>query len=521
MIVDDDEEMSESLRFALEDEGYSVSHFARAQEALDHLKASPIPDLVLLDLVMPALSGWDFRLLQRRDPQLSSIPVIAMSADHSAQAEAIDADAYLRKPIDPHALFLTIAKLITATRKKSAEANHAELERLTALGILAAGMAHEINNPLAVVVGNLEFALKQVHALEPQLEGIYRTHLGAIAQALGRSDLGAQRIAEIMRGVSSYPRSDTPTVGAVNVVDTLEVSLQLAGNALHHRAKLLTKYGETPLVGGNAAELKQVFLTLLTNAVHAVRADLPTQAVISVTTGTTPDGQAEVMISDNGDGLDPALLARVFDPFFSSKPYGGSIGLGLAVSQRLVTGMGGTFSAESTLGKGTTIRLHLPAYRRQTLSVEPALPARGAARVARVLVIDDEPLVCDLLANILGESYEVSLHMHARDAERALLSGESYDVILCDLMMPELSGVELHARIARARPDQAARMVFMTGGTFTESAQRFVESLPDSHLGKPFRPDEVIALIERRLARLGIYEDARPTSCLSLVRRGH
>ncbi len=512
MIVEDDPEVSESLSLALTSEGYDVLRFAGAQEALDHLERAASPDLILLDLLMPNMNGWEFRMRQRGQPAWAEVPVVVMSADTSAQAAAIHADAFLAKPIETSTLLSTVDGVLSIVRRKRAEEHNAELERMSALGIVAAGVAHEINNPLAFVVGNLELARKHVSTLVSQLGPAQRAELLHVEELMKRADLGAARIAEIVRSVSTYSRPDTHTETNIDVVEVLEESIQLVENELRHRATLARDYGDVAPVYGNAAKLGQVFLNLLTNAAHALGECVVHAPQVRVTASTTPDGQVEVAICDNGPGISPALLRRLFEPFVSTKPHGAGLGLGLAISQRVIAGMGGTLTVDSALAKGTTFRLQLPASLKQQERLERAAPLPGpkpdGGLTPKVLVIDDEPMMCDLLARMLEPDYDVHVQGSPRDALSGLLAGQTYDVILCDLMMPELSGMDLHGQLARARPDQAARIVFMTGGTFTARSQAFLETLEGGYLAKPFRPPEVLAVIEERLGALGLVASA-------------
>jgi signal transduction histidine kinase len=503
LIVDDDDHIAEALSIILEGAGYDVTRCDGALEALKYLRAGNVPELILFDLMMPSMNGWEFRVELRREPCWADIPVIAMSADGSAQAAAIDADLYLKKPIDDLTLLRSVESLLENAQQKREDSHRAELERLSSLGLIAAGIAHEINNPLAFIVGNLELARKHLRELEGEVEGLSRARVIALSRLLDHADKGAQRIAEVGRSVAAFSRPDVERAVLVNAIDVLESSIQLAENEIRHRATLTRDYRGIPEVLANPAKLGQVFLNLLTNAAHAVEDGMSVLREIRVAAHTNDDGHAVIAISDNGQGISHAHLARIFDPFFSTKASGAGMGLGLPISQRIVAGLGGSLTVQSELGTGSTFIVTLPAAHVRIAANEASASAKGTRR-PKLLVIDDEPMMCDLLEGTLSDDYEVETQKSARDALNALLRGESYDLILCDLMMPDLSGMDLHTQLSRLCPDQAERMVFMTGGTFTERAQAFVERLSCGYLAKPFRTDEAQALIDARLSKLGL-----------------
>lgn len=199
------------------------------------------------------------------------------------------------------------------------------------------------------------------------------------------------------------------------------------------------------------------------------------------------------------------ILPRIFDAFFTTKAIGVGTGLGLAICQRIITDMAGELTVRSVLGRGTTFSVALPIARTEAASVQDAVPVVAVAvaaappsRVGRILVVDDEALVGMSVKRIL-RSHEVIALTSAKEALARCVAGDAYDLILCDLMMPDMTGMELHGELLRLSPDHAARMVFMTGGTFTPDARAFVSGLPD-HVEKPFEVVKLRALVERFLA---------------------
>src|ERR1700733_11403096 len=165
LVVEDDVDIREALDGLLSMEGFRVSGCANGREALDWLRDSPKPDLILLDLMMPVMDGWQFRVSQKDDPELATIPVIALSAASTAKAAAIDAEAYLKKPVDYDTLIETIDRLLVENEHRDLQARLAQTDRLPSLGTPAVGVAHEINNPLAYVLLNLGYLAEELPKL--------------------------------------------------------------------------------------------------------------------------------------------------------------------------------------------------------------------------------------------------------------------------------------------------------------------------------------------------------------------
>jgi CheY-like chemotaxis protein len=210
-----------------------------------------------------------------------------------------------------------------------------------------------------------------------------------------------------------------------------------------------------------------------------------------------------IEVADNGVGISPQVRGRIFEPFFTTKPVGIGTGLGLAICHGVVTSLGGTLDVDSEVGRGSVFRVELPAASRpeapasgkQAPSVPPTRSTRG-----RILVVDDEPIVCFSLQRLLATEGDVVAVTSAKEALERIQNGERFDVILCDLMMPDMDGQTLHAALARLAPQQAERMVFVTGGAFTMRARDFLERVPNPRLGKPFDMDALFAVVRSFVA---------------------
>jgi CheY-like chemotaxis protein len=219
----------------------------------------------------------------------------------------------------------------------------------------------------------------------------------------------------------------------------------------------------------------------------------------------TRQSGADVVIEvrDTGVGIPEENLERVFEPFFTTKPVGVGTGLGLSICHGIVSGFGGRMSVESRVSQGSTFRVILPA----AAGARPAEPATQASvepapgRRGRILVVDDEPMIGVAIRRTLQREHEVVTTTSAREAQARLRDGEHFDLILCDVMMPEMSGVDLHQELSSQAPQLAERMVFLTGGAFTPNARAFLSQVKNPRVDKPFSAEELRALVRARLEK--------------------
>ena len=429
----------------------------------------------LLDLIHPG----DHGLIQARAIQTAQ-EGRAPSAEsrlirRDGTIAVIEAEA-LMLDFDGHPANVVIAHEVTERRELFARV--ATADRLVSMGTLAAGVAHEINNPLAYLVSNLEVLARELPA----------HYAGPIADARDAAD----RVSSIVRDLRDLTRPDDE-LRAVDVVPILASSIKMATNELRHRATLVTNYApKLPHVRASPSRLGQVFLNLLVNAAHAMKESRGDLAEVRVRTSSHED-RVYIEIEDTGVGIPAENLGRVFDPFFTTKPLGVGIGLGLAISNQIITSIGGEISVTSEVGRGTTFRIALRAAPAEPV-VEPSVIAPEVARGLRILLIDDEVAVGRAVAMLLSPEHEVTPVTRASIALARLGAGEEFDVILCDLMMPELDGMELYARLSPAYRD---RIVFVTGGAFTPQARAFLAERGSAHLEKPFTEKQLRHAIDR------------------------
>lgn len=502
LLVEDDRSIRNALQGILEDEGYAVTTAENGRQALDQLRASAAPKLIVLDLRMPVMDGWEFRAAQKSDPGLARIPVLAVSADGSAKAAAIDAEAYLRKPLSTDALLNAIGRILGEMERQELRGKLEEAERFAALGRLAASVGHEINNPLAYVSMNVDIAVSALGrflAGEISDAGAVEDHLTSLPGLLRESRVGLDRIRDVVKDLQRLSRRSEAKRETFSLNDLLEESLAMARNQVEHRARVQKVYGELHPVVGDRSALGQVLLNLILNAAQALpegHADANQVTLKTYLRGA----EVTVEVSDTGAGIPPGVLPHIFNPFYTTKPIGEGTGLGLAVSCRIVADHGGRIDVDSEVGRGSMFRVVLPVVipvARPPAEETPrpsSPPVEEAGRRARILVIDDVPILGRSIARMLRE-HDVTFVARAEDAFARLVANETFDVVLCDLQMPEIGGRGVLERIETDWPDLASKMIFMTGGAFTPEARKFLEESPQTVLSKPFSLGELRAAI--------------------------
>lgn len=364
-------------------------------------------------------------------------------------------------------------------------------ERLASLGTLAAGVGHEINNPLTYIVLNLTLIERELRHVD--MPSSTRTRVQGM---LEQARYGTDRVSGIVRDLQALARVPDDGIARVNPATVLERCLVLADHEIRHRARVIRELAPVPAVRGSEGRMVQLFLNLLINAAQAIPDGSAERNWIKVATGEE-GGLVVVSISDSGAGIPADAIGRIFDPFYTTKPVGMGIGLGLAICRSIVTALGGEIQVDSTVGHGSTFRVVLPPAGPDDVAQQSA-PASSTSNTAparkRVLVIDDEPMVGQLVGKVLSE-HEVVSEISARAALARLRSDPRFDVILCDLMMPDVSGIDFYEQLASIDDALRRRVVFLSGGAFTERAQRFLDSVPNHRLAKPFDVESLTAVL--------------------------
>jgi len=491
------------LRELLRERDYQVTTVATAEEAIRAHREQHF-QLMLVDWTLSGMSGLDLCRLVRSGPGGEDVVLLVITGrnrpdDLNAVLDAGASD-YLSKPIDPEILgtrLLIAERTIEEASRRGTERDDMEsrlafADRMASVGTLAAGVAHELNNPLMYVLSNLHITREEIDSCH---EATWREHA---RQQLDEAIHGAVRMQNIVRDLKTFSRVDDEQRGDVDVQSVLESSINICWNEVRHRATLERDFGATPPVDANESRLGQVFLNLLINAAQAMPARGVSANRITVRTYTDAKGWAVIEVIDNGTGIEPGRMSRVFEPFFTTKGVSEGTGLGLSICRNIVRDAGGTIEVRSELDRGATFVVRLPASTREASVDTPLAPptATPGAR-ACVIVVDDEPLVGRSIRRAL-RGHEVEVFTSGQEAITRLCSGAPFDVVFCDLMMPQVSGMEVFRRVCEQCPDVASRFVFMTGGAFTQPAREFLERTPLLCLEKPFELRQIRDLVTER-----------------------
>jgi PAS domain S-box-containing protein len=393
-------------------------------------------------------------------------------------------------------------------------------DRLAALGTLAAGVAHEVNNPLSFIIGNQQYARDELTTLQKSVrrgneldkDDLLRK-LDSVGAALKDALAGCERVRVIVSELKKLGRPTTPNLSSLDVRAVLDSALGVTHAELAARARVVREFDTCPRVRADETRLNQVFVNLLLNAAQSIAPGRVDTNEIRVVTSTNARGGATIEVRDTGSGISRELVPRIFEPFFTTRALETGSGLGLSVSHGIVTSLGGTLEVESRVGSGSTFRVTLPAsanassYPPPARQSEPPL-ARHDGSSKRLLFIDDERILLDALVRALDSYYTIDTVTSAKAALGLFENGREYDLVVCDLMMPGMTGMDLFERMNRSFPSLAARTVFMTGGAFTPGAQKFLGSVQRRVLEKPFSNNELVDFVAQSLRGLHVVRSA-------------
>ncbi len=390
---------------------------------------------------------------------------------------------------------LTERRAVEAEIAHNRDALH-QSEKLGALGSLLAGVAHELNNPLSVVVG--QALLMKETARDPKI--------AARAAKIGKA---ADRCSRIVKTFLAMARQQASERTAVDVTEIVESTLEVTGYSLRTAGIDVTLDLAPDLapVWADPDQLNQVVTNLIVNAQQAMTATEGPRQLVIASACDRRHGLVTLSVRDSGPGIPPEIRSRIFEPFFTTKEVGAGTGIGLAVCHRIVESLKGEITVESKPGAGAKFTVVLPAAPAQEAPLTEPSATRPRSRACRVLVIDDEKDVTQMLKDILvAEGHDVRA---ADSGQRAieLLSRHSFDVILSDLRMPNMDGPRLYAKLMELSPSLLRRVAFITGDTFSPKVSEFLKESGRPYVQKPFAPLEVHELIDKVLAAEA--EDAR------------
>jgi CheY-like chemotaxis protein len=466
------------------DERGKISHANQAASSILRRPLSTIADLSDASPIARGLRG------ERVDHAEMSIAVPGESAERWLSVNA--------RPLDDET---GVAVFRDVTDEKAASARMLVHERMASLGTLAAGVGHEINNPLMAVLGNLDMAIDDLRRVREELSE--HQMIAETLDELRDARDAAERVRNIVRDLKLFSRQDQEDIRtSVDVTRVVESSARMVWNEIRHRANLVRDFQPVPPVDANESRIGQVVLNLIVNAAHAIPEGRASENEIVIGTRVAKDGRVVVFVRDTGVGMAPATIEKIFVPFFTTKPIGVGTGLGLPICHQIVSALGGEIVVESKLGSGSTFSIYLPPARSSVSEPAVEVVRQTSSRRGRVLIIDDDPVVATTIARVLARDHETACLTSSNEAARLISSGTKFDVILCDLMMPDLTGMDLHHELTRTAPEQASRMIFLTGGAFTTAAREFLATTTNTYLEKPISPESLRALVAERIRNL-------------------
>jgi signal transduction histidine kinase len=381
-------------------------------------------------------------------------------------------------------------------------------ERLASVGLLATGVAHEINNPVASVLANhslLEDRLSAFGRLGtlfdsgadvPTLRRTWETlggtaFLGELQKVVGDLGAGATRIADIVRDLRSLARRDESKPMIFDLNEPIRSALRIVGAELRHRAVVRTELGFDLEILGSPGRLSQVFVNLLVNAAQALGETGNGRQREIVIRSERKGTQVVATVSDNGPGIRPEHLARIFETFFTTKDATVGTGLGLSISREIAQSHGGDLRVESAFGHGATFILTLPG----ALAPEAGpprnqgptpRPERWAAKKFRVLFIDDERSLLNAYERTFGRENEVVVAEGGEQALAMLTKRWDFNLVVCDLLMPKVNGMDVYRWVRETHPELDGAFVFVTGGVMQQEVQAFLRTVGNQVLEKPF-----------------------------------
>lgn len=479
--------------------------------ALERLAADgPVVDVILTDLNLPDSDGMG--TLRRLLAATPDAPVVVFTGGDPAlgqQAIREGAQDFVTKGSDGDTLarVLRFAVLRVGHQRTVVDYERRLIhsDRLAALGQLAAGVSHEINNPALYISANLDQLRRFVGRIrDGELEG--QDLQDAAVEMLSMIDdsrEGFRQIKAITRDLRSFARVSRDTAELCDVNEAVRSAVNLTGAQLRHVAKLELDLQELPPIAAERAKIVQIFVNLLINASQAIADAETTGHRVRIRSRREAD-ELVIEVSDDGPGIPDDVRARIFEPFYTTKPAEYGTGLGLAVCRDCVELHKGRIEVESELGRGTTFRVVLPFETGLPIASVP--PARSSvahmAQRPRVLLVDDDRMVRRSLRRSLSAQCDVVEASGGADAIRLLGEDDGFDVIICDLMMPDVDGADVLARLEAERPSMVGRLVFISGGAFTVRGRSILDR-GCRVLGKPIEERELLDVVEATVARHG------------------
>ncbi len=478
--------------------GRVVFSNASAQRLAAAANESVVPGVRMQDLVVPADQALLAPLFAAGDGHLSPAAPVEIRFRGRGGRYTVADTTWMSMLFEDTSCLLCVARDVTERRQ--IDAKLAQADRLSAVGVLAAGVAHEINNPLTYIFLHLE----NIGAAVDQYRVGVKLDDDDVRESIDRAMVGAGRVRDIVKDLQSCTRDDD-VVTRVSVNDVIEKTLELASPQLRFKTRVETCYGDLPAVEANFGRLSQVFLNLFINAAQAFVEGRSGDNRLQITTGVE-GGQVVVVVQDTGCGIPERAKARLFEPFYTTKGIGGGSGLGLYISHQHLKRFGGTISLVDSPTFSTTFVVRLPAYGLhkhqppQDTRVSPSAGVVDDKSRRSLLIIDDDGIIRKGLETVLQPRFDVvASAASGNEAIELIRRGQPFDLILCDVLMGEGSGPDVHRWLEKYRPDLLMKIAFITGGAYTDDARRFFGERKLPCLEKPFSHDELAEFVDRLL----------------------
>jgi two-component system, NtrC family, sensor kinase len=385
----------------------------------------------------------------------------------------------------------------------SSELSHHE--KLSALGVLAAGVSHEINNPCAAILSNMNVVREQLEGLlgRPKFQRVEALDMLATdwIEAIGDCITAANRIEAIVKTLNVFSRkSDSMPAVVTDVNEDIRTVMRLIGKEIRFQADFSVNLSPLlPRIMAPPNCITQILTNLVVNALQALEGSGIERPCVFIATDLDDD-YVMMEVADNGPGIPPDVLTRIFDPFFTTKPVGKGTGLGLSITQQLVRRMGGEIFAESYAGQGAKFRVLVPRSDAADSAARLETQMPPASDRLRVLLLDDDELILRSLQRSLSAHFECQVAVRAKSALDLLSTDEDFDAVVSDVVMPEMNGLEFWNELGQSHPNLALRTVFISGGITSEKLRVRVTDTGRPCLAKPVDMNELIRTI-RRLGR--------------------
>ncbi|HTM46785.1 MAG TPA: response regulator [Polyangiaceae bacterium] len=501
LIVEDSEQDAALLLRHLKKSGLQITHLrVDTPRAMQEALSKQTWDIVLSDYELPQFNGeMALALMKANGLDLPFILISgAVAEEVAARAMRSGAhDYFLKSELGPRlvaAIEREIKEVAVRAENMAMQEQLLVSDCLSSMGTLAAGVAHEINNPMTSVMANIDLATASLTHLaqDPALHG----PMGEIGEELRDAREAAERIRNIVRDIKIFSRPLSEATGPVSVDKVMESTLRMAWNEVRYRARLVKNYGETPLVEASESRLGQLFLNLVVSATQGLAEGRWTENRIIVSTSTDDQGRAVIEIQGTGPGSFGSHAERNTIPGARHK----SPGIAFAICQRIVANLGGLIESDRVKGHHTTFRVTLPPARALPTERSTMPPLSRSTRPrGRVLLIDDEPRNVSAVVRALSREHHIETSHDAVVAMAKIKNGERFDVILCAMVMGEQSGMDVYRALVKIDKEQARNLIFLTSDALPPQLREFLADVPNQRIDKNFDTIHLRLLINDRM----------------------